>query len=725
MSTGEPASNAAKLGTAIAVLAIFAAGAVLRLNNFDTESVWWDEFSSLIHLSPPSGYEESPHFQRWQQAAIQDTSTSIYDFWQANRELDPATMPLYYSLEYLWWNLTGRSVATLRLLSVVISLAGLPLLFLLGRALFGTSAGLVAMLLFALSPIHAQFGQEIRMYALFGTLAAASAYTFYNVVERGGKGWWIAHALVNFLLFWTHPFAVWLPFTEGVFLCLLYWHRIRLVLTWGLLHVALLIPSGIYVSTIQFFDEDSTSTWMTIPPFWGWVFDVLGDDFVGLTTQLWGKPDTLLDFVSEGTATWLVSLQMQAGYALVALFLGLAGVLVGATAWSVFRGQPEPESGAKRDWRWPVFLLLWVVLAPVILLALSHLWRPMIMPRYTMHCSLGMYLLVGGGVAALRWNILRVPVVLLLLLGYGYQHALTFKGPQHPDWRGATAHVKALANPDDLVLIHDWLWKRVGAYNMGPVPNVISYGGVYSTWEFENLAELCLSWTEIAPPRADDPAQPRGLWVLVRTGYFQKGPVPQLEKALAARGLKWDYQDFNGMQHVCVYHVSDDPDVPAPPRNRRPLAEGIINQVADLSLELWRAQNFEVAVEVARRATFIDPSVSISYSYMGMSYKELKMWPEATRAFEQALERNTDYPWDLINLGTCYIEINRLEDAVTMLRKACDALPMDMTAHSEMARALALSGRCEEALAFMDQTEQRMQLDAFQQWREHCAGHGG
>jgi len=714
--------NASRIATAAALLVIFVIGALLRLNNYTEESVWWDEFSSLIHLSPPAGYEESPHFQRWQQSVIQEVSPSVYAYWQANRTLDPATMPLYYSMEYFWWNLTGQDVATLRLLSTIISLAGLPLLFLLGRAMFGTWAGLVAMGLFALSPIHAQFGQEIRMYALFATLAAASSYTFFHVVEGRGRPWWVAHALVNFLLFWTHPFAVWLPFTQGVFLCLLYWHRIRLVLSWGFLHVALLIPSAIYISTIEFFEEETTSSWMTIPTMWGWFFDVVGDDFVGLTSQLWAKPDTLKDFVSEPTAKWLVSYQSDVGFAMVGFFFALAAVLLAATAWSALR--PD-ENTPKRDWRWPIFLLLWTVLPALILLAMSHAWRPMIMPRYTMHSSLALYLIAGGAVAALRWNVLRAPVILLLLLGYGYQHALTLKGPHHPDWRGASEYLKAEAAPDDLILVHDWLWKRVGAYNLGPVPNVVSYGGRYTQWEFDNLGELCLAWTEIAPKRADKPEEARGVWVLIQTGYFQAGPVPQFEKILADRGLAWEFKDFKGMQHVCVYRVFDDPAVPAPGRDVRSKSDGIINQFADLALELWRAKDFETAVEIARRSSLIDPTAYISYSYMGMSYKELKRWPEATRAFELALERNTEYPWDLINLGTCYIEINRLDDAITMLRKACNALPMDMTAHAEMARALALAGRCDEAIKFMDETTPRMNLDAFVQWRNYCAQAGG
>ena len=149
-----------------------------------------------------------------------------------------------------------------------------------------------------------------------------------------------------------------------------------------------------------------------------------------------------------------------------------------------------------------------------------------------------------------------------------------------------------------------------------------------------------------------------------------------------------------------------------------------MDQMCDLSLELWRAQEFEVATQMAKRASLHFPDASLPFSYQGMSLKELKQWPEAAYAFEQALKRNTDYPWDLINLGTCYIELNKLDMAIDMLERACNALPMDQTAHTEMARAYMLAGRCPEAIAFIDETLPRMHLDALVQYREECARAG-
>jgi len=719
----EKTNNPSRIGTLVLVLLFIAIGLFLRLDNYAEESIWWDEFSSMIHLAPPAEYEESPHFHRWQQVVIQQVAPSLMDYWSANRELDPATMPLYYSMQYLWWNTTGRDIPTLRLLTVLLSVIALPLVFLLGRAMYGTSAGLTALMLLAMSPIHAQMGQEIRMYALFATLVVASVYTFYHVVEHGGLPWGMANAIVNLLLFWTHPFAVWVPFIEGLFLVLLYWHRLRLMLTWGVLHVVLLIPSAAYVSTIEFFDEEETAGWMTIPEPWGLALDIFADDFIGLTAQIWPKTDTLENFVSPETAQAILDVHGYVGVSLMVLFGALIAALIATTVWLATRPDaPEEADTNQRDWRWIVFLLMWAILPPLILYTLSHLWRPMIMPRYTMHCSIAFYLLAGGGVAALRWNAARVPVLLLLFFGYAYQHAITLEGPHHPDWKHAGEHIRENADPEDVILIHDWLWRRVGAYNLGPVQNVISWGGNHRYWEFENLAELGFNWLEIDAPKESSPGEQRGLWMMVRMPYYVPHSATLLEEALTSRGLAFEHWEFKGMQHVWVYRVYDDPDTPNPGRHRRTTNETVVDQFCELALELWRAQQYEEAVQIARRATFLDDNASLPYSYMGMSLKELKEWPKAAHAFEEALKRNTEYPWDLINLGTCYIEMQQPATALPHLQLACEKLPNDQTAHAELARCLIELGRCEEAVAFIDETLPRMDTPTLRMLRERCTG---
>jgi len=618
--------------------AVLLAGAWLRLNNIAAESVWWDEFSSLVHMAPPSGYEDSPHFEQWQHAAIQKTAPSLFDFWQANRTYDPATMPLYYSVEYFVWNYGGRSVLVLRLVSFLISMAALPLLYGLGRYLFGPRAGLLAMTLLALSPVHAQFAQEIRMYGLFTLLALASAYTFCRVAAEGGGRWWAAHLAVNLLLLWTHPFAVWIPFVEGLTLLSVFWDRFRRVLVWGVAHAVLLIPSAWYISTIQYYGTESTNTWMIMPNGWDFFGDLFADDFVGMTYQFWAKADTLNQFLPEPVSLLFVNAAFYAGMALSLLFIALLVL----AARAVFARSPLLDGpGADLNRRWLLFLLLWAFLPPLILLGLSLSWRPMIQPRYTLHCSLALYLLVSAGVVSIPRPLLRGALAGVLLLGYAYQHALIRKGPYHTDWRGASHHIQSQGHPEDLILVHDWLWKRVFAYNFGPAPNVISYGGKFTGQEFDTLAELCATWTELKRPRTDGSAEPRGLWVAIQTDYFNIGPILPFELRLKLLGLSWEYQEFKGMQHVCVYRVFDDPAKEAPPYSERPLNLDTMKQLSDLAGEFLRARDYgTIAALHGGRVTLLTSEALRNKHASGISPMPENI-AQAALAFEYVLAKHS------------------------------------------------------------------------------------
>lgn len=74
--------------------------------------------------------------------------------------------PVYYMALAGWMRLFGTSEAAVRSLSVVASVLTLPLIFLIGRELFDTRRGMLAMLIFALSPMQISFAQEARTYAL-------------------------------------------------------------------------------------------------------------------------------------------------------------------------------------------------------------------------------------------------------------------------------------------------------------------------------------------------------------------------------------------------------------------------------------------------------------------------------------------------------------------------------------------------------------------------------
>lgn len=698
---------AARWLTAAALLLILLAGLFVRGYDLHKESIWWDEFTSVMHLKAPEAWRQSPHYARWNQMVIREPAESLFDFWVQNRSLDPATMPLYYTVEYLWHKWIGRSEDSLRILSVLIGMLVIPLVYLAGRAFYGRGAGLLAALCVALSPIHAQFAQEIRMYGLKTVLAVLSVYTFYRLLQTTSgrastaaappRRWWVLHGAVNLGLFWTHPFAVLVPFTEGLYLLAFSARRWRRWLAWGVMHCVLALPTLAYISTIQFWETGTTSEWMRLPTLAEFAADLFADDCIGLTWQMAAEPDMWARFVGQAAAETLVNLRWVIGR-WMALLLALAAGWMTFRAWRSRRASAETE---RRDWPWTVFLVMWWLVPPLALYVASMLGRPCIMPRYTLHSSLALYLLAGAAIVRLPWRPARIGAAVLVVLFFGYQQMLVLDGPHHPDWESAAAHVRQASAPDDLVVVHNWLWKRVFTYNLGPTPNVVAYADTYDV-----LAEMCGFYATL--PHED--GAPRTVWAVIRTRYFEFGPSRAFEEQLARRGLAWELNEFEGVQHVLVYRVGREPGALPPASRPDELHASAAGQFIDLIMAFWRTQEYGLAVAAAQKTLELVPENPRVHSYLGMALQEQGKDEAAMDAFRRALALDPyDYPWTQVNLGQLLLERGEYAAAAEYLRQAVGMLPEDAWAHACLGRAWVGAGNREKGLEML---EKALELDA-------------
>ena len=101
------------------IAAITFIAALMRLYGLNSKSVWFDETMSAEIARLP-----------WSQFAL-----AIWNF--------EANMAPYYVLLH-FWSALGGSTAFIRALSVVISTATIPAIYLLGTRLFGRKAGLIS-----------------------------------------------------------------------------------------------------------------------------------------------------------------------------------------------------------------------------------------------------------------------------------------------------------------------------------------------------------------------------------------------------------------------------------------------------------------------------------------------------------------------------------------------------------------------------------------------------
>jgi len=693
---------------------ILLVGYLYRSVGMSYESIWWDEFSSVVHLKPLSEYESSPDFTRWAQGVHYEPSKNILHFLIKNRSLDPATMPLYYSIEYLWHTYIDESYYSLRLLSVFIGITVIYCVYILGNVSFNASVGLIAGLLVALSPIHRQFSQEIRMYSLFTLLSILSMLLFilwYREQKRKNFTYYLA---VTFLLLWTHPFATLIVMVQGLYLLIdRLWFLIEnyyrkdtqkqvniksprdnfiFLLKWAIPLFLISLPSVLYILTINFWSPDLTSSWMKIPTLREFTGDLFADDCIGWTYQLRAEPDFWMNFFDKETARSIVSQQYFIGGVMVVLYIICFIWAIRIYLKNKVKDEAPSENGCKNTNNSLILLYsIWWLFPPIFLYLVSHLWRPCIMPRYTLHSSIALYLIIGYTLSNMEWKGVKRLLFFAFLLLYLYQSSLIIGKPQHTDWKNAGVFIKQNSKTEDILLVNNELWKRVFLYNLGPVPNIVCYGS-----NFENTAEIAHFLLRRLLPERRPNAK---LWIVVQGDYFESAPLNHFEKYLKEKGMIYQSVEFPGIQRVVVYHQI---------YSTQELLElsrintiSLLEDLCALALEFWRVKDYWSAVDTCKQVIELDAGYAQAYSYMGMSYKELEEWDLAIDAFTKAVQLKPEhYPWNWINIADIQINRGRYESAISALEKAFQLLPNDSFAHTCMGRAYLGSGNHEKAIQY-------------------------
>ena len=264
--------------------------------------------------------------------------------------------------------------------------------------------------------------------------------------------------------------------------------------------------------------------------------------------------------------------------------------------------------------------------------------------------------------------------------------------PQHPNWYDARDQLRDSTAPDDLVLVHNWLWKRVFSFNMGPSPNIIGYGSTYDI-----LAEQCAFWLSYQEKTTDK--DNAAVWVVIRTEYFEKGPIIGFENELNLRRLQFSSEEYGGIQHVLVYRVSVASDHRPALHPKQEFTGEAPKEFGDLAMEYWREGKYRAAVAFADYANQIDPNYARAWSYKGMAYKELGEQEAALEAFERAVAIDRlDYPWSHINIAMLLVNMERYDEAVNAALRALDILPDDPWGYALLGQAQLGLGEHKKAL---------------------------
>ena len=207
--------------TLLLVMATLQVGLAVR------HSLWADELFSLAmatgHSLEHPAATAKPEWGDYVEAAAPVTGAELRRY--AEFEPHPAgpsevvravflsdtSPPLYYLLLNGWTRLFGVSDLALRSLSIGFSLACLPLLFGIGRALGGGRTAAIAAGLFAITPLSLYYSAEGRMYSLlwFCVLALtwATVRLFHGLGGRRDPVIWVVASAAGFLVHYYFLFT--------------------------------------------------------------------------------------------------------------------------------------------------------------------------------------------------------------------------------------------------------------------------------------------------------------------------------------------------------------------------------------------------------------------------------------------------------------------------------------------------------------------------------------
>ncbi|HEY8686586.1 MAG TPA: glycosyltransferase family 39 protein, partial [Chloroflexota bacterium] len=124
-----------------------------------------------------------------------------------SRFLSPPDLPLNFLLVQLSTTF-GQSEFWVRLPSALLGAATCPVLFLLGRTVYGAATGVCAAVLLAVAPYHVWYAQDARPYAPLALYAVLSLYFFVRLLQRPSVGSAIGFMVVTTLDMYNHLFGV-------------------------------------------------------------------------------------------------------------------------------------------------------------------------------------------------------------------------------------------------------------------------------------------------------------------------------------------------------------------------------------------------------------------------------------------------------------------------------------------------------------------------------------
>jgi len=339
---------------------------------------------------------------------------------------------LYYFLLRFWIDVFGASELSLRMPSVIAGVATIPLIYAAGKTMFGAKSGLVAALLFAVSPMAVFFAHEARTFTLEWMMIAVALLFLVRTLEKPSignlAGWIIGSALAVY----GHPLSATAVPAELLSLVVLERRRVP---WWHILAGAAVI--GLLITPLALVVRPASSelaSW--IPPIsWNW----LGRSVYGMFNGLWAD-----GFWTDASGQMVVT-----AYVLGAL----VGIIAFVRAWDISRAAAMP-----------FVLTSFGVIIPFGIVAAYSALQPSLSYRYMLFTLPALCLFVGGGIGTARSRTVQVVTLTALLTGSVWHSWAVSQPTWRADWRIPASFILAHAQSGDAIGVRWNVWRPMLKY---------------------------------------------------------------------------------------------------------------------------------------------------------------------------------------------------------------------------------------------------------------------
>jgi len=336
------------------LLTIILLAVALRIYHLDYQSLWHDEFHSMLETDPDLPFDE------------------MMDHCKNDQP------PAHFLMLRYWLKVFGYSSYNGRLLSVVIGLLGVLAMFFLGKEFKNETTGLLCAFITSANYFHILYSQEARFYILVFLFSTLSYLYFLKSTRNQRLINYIGYVLTTVGLLYTHYFGLVVFLSQAIIFVAVFFYKkyTRTFFVWSMaaaISVVILISPWIPI----FVHDNATSAFWILP------LD---------KTFLLG---CIYDYFNNHVLYKVFGL----------LFLYFLIKLM----WRVCAGEEKDIVGF-------IVLFGWVLLGFMIPIIYSYVKMPMLICRYTMIVVPGVILCLALAIETINNRQIRTAFLIFILM---------------------------------------------------------------------------------------------------------------------------------------------------------------------------------------------------------------------------------------------------------------------------------------------------------------------